>query len=315
MSNELTNLQKQIQEALQLIQAESALLPYPQQHANQTLPAAEFGFEEPNSLLDKCAAVCAMYAQEKPTIRIIHHLACTGGTLISKCISVMPNTYLLSEVHPYTDLHVVKKNPQYMPSDLASLSRYAGIPQLNNLQKELFINSISTICNHLQPLGGQLVLRDHTHSDFHTSITPGKPSLVDTLSGHFNIKSVITFRNPIDSYLSLKKNGWLRFSPSTFEEYCARILLMLEVYETVPIFHYESFVENPAETLINICAALSIDYDDTWPGIFDIAQVSGDSGRSDNQISVRPRRELDPETSREILESESFHLICSNFKY
>ena len=37
---------------------------------------------------------------QKPVIRTIHHLACTGGTLISKCISSMPETALISEINP-----------------------------------------------------------------------------------------------------------------------------------------------------------------------------------------------------------------------
>lgn len=33
-------------------------------------------------------------------IRTIHHMACTGGTVFSKCLAVMPNVALLSEVNP-----------------------------------------------------------------------------------------------------------------------------------------------------------------------------------------------------------------------
>ena len=36
----------------------------------------------------------------KPLIRTIHHLACTGGTLISKCLGSMPDVALISEVNP-----------------------------------------------------------------------------------------------------------------------------------------------------------------------------------------------------------------------
>ena len=37
---------------------------------------------------------------QKITLRSIHHLACTGGTLISKCIASMPDVALISEVNP-----------------------------------------------------------------------------------------------------------------------------------------------------------------------------------------------------------------------
>ena len=37
---------------------------------------------------------------QKITLRSIHHLACTEGTLISKCIASMPDVALISEVNP-----------------------------------------------------------------------------------------------------------------------------------------------------------------------------------------------------------------------
>ena len=37
---------------------------------------------------------------KKPNIRIIHHMARTGGTVISKCLASMDEVILLSEIHP-----------------------------------------------------------------------------------------------------------------------------------------------------------------------------------------------------------------------
>ena len=39
--------------------------------------------------------------QGKPLLRTIHHLACTGGTVISKCLAAMPDVALISEVNPF----------------------------------------------------------------------------------------------------------------------------------------------------------------------------------------------------------------------
>src|SRR5690606_26210779 len=53
------------------------------------------------SLVDQCIALCEERRFErKEPVRIVHHFACTGGTLICKCIAAMPNTQLLSEVNP-----------------------------------------------------------------------------------------------------------------------------------------------------------------------------------------------------------------------
>ena len=316
MTNELSNLQHQLQEALQLLQESKVFAPEQQRDENRALPATDVFFKEHNSLLDKCAQVCAQYQEQKPTIRIIHHVACSGGTLISKCLSVMPNTYLLSEIHPYTDLHLRRGKPAYTPSDIASLCRHANIPNIRKLHSDLFIKDIKTIHDHVNAYGGNLILRDHTHADIHVGNEAStKASIVNTLAEDFNIHSVLTFRNPIDSFLSLQNNGWNHFNPNTFEEYCARILKMLDIYNTVPIFHYEDFIKAPDLVLADICKTLSIDYDSSWSSIFDIAQVSGDSGRSGNIIAPRSRRELKDDFKQEILDSASFDSIRKKFNY
>jgi hypothetical protein len=45
------------------------------------------------------SAATAWPPQEQ--IASIHHLACTGGTIISKCIASMRGVYFLSEISPF----------------------------------------------------------------------------------------------------------------------------------------------------------------------------------------------------------------------
>ncbi|MDG2560629.1 hypothetical protein P7M34_25440, partial [Vibrio parahaemolyticus] len=180
------------------------------------------------SLLSRCTHICDKHKQKKPTIRIIHHLACSGGTLISKCISAMPNVYLLSEVHPYTDV-TQKGKPKCAPTDIVRLSKYAGIPKQKELATALFKQSIRSTYTHVLNQGGTLVLRDHTHADYSTNEPiPKKSTLVSLLQDEYEIKSILTIRNPIDSYASLVKHGWIHFEPKSFEEYCRRLLILLE---------------------------------------------------------------------------------------
>jgi hypothetical protein len=306
MTNELSNLQQQIQEALQLLQESKVFTPGQESDARGVLPASDVFFTEHSSLLDKLEQVCAQYQEQKPTIRIIHHVACSGGTLISKCLSAMPNVYLLSEVHPYTELHLGAGKPKFSPTDISSLSKYAGVPSIKTLRKELFLQNIVATHKHVENYGGTLMLRDHTHSDFHVGSTATEPSVIDVLSDHFNIRSILTFRDPLDSYLSLQLNKWVHFSPGTFEEYCARILEMIAVYKDTALFHYEDFVKNPTESLQSICSALNITYNESWQYHFDVARVTGDSGRSSSTIEMRPRRDLPPDMQAEAANSESY---------
>ena len=42
----------------------------------------------------------ALRHRDRPLIHTVHHLACTGGTVISKCLAAMPKVALVSEVNP-----------------------------------------------------------------------------------------------------------------------------------------------------------------------------------------------------------------------
>lgn len=242
------------------------------------------------SLLARCETVCNKHKPKKPTIRIIHHLACSGGTLISKCISAMPNVYLLSEVHPYTDLAMGKDKPKYAPSDITSLTKYARIPNQKELAQKLFKNAIDEVYQHVNKLGGTLVLRDHTHADFHTkSPIPVRCTLVELLEDTYDLKSILTIRNPIDAYASLVKNGWVHFEPQSFDEYCRRLLCLVEQFEPEQIFKYEDFVKAPQELMQAMAKKLELPFDETFEDVFGIFKVTGDSGRSTDVIGERER--------------------------
>ena len=43
---------------------------------------------------------CSCNSLSRPFARAIHHFACSGGTVISKCVAAMPHVALLSEVNP-----------------------------------------------------------------------------------------------------------------------------------------------------------------------------------------------------------------------
>jgi len=272
---------KQLDEAVELID-ESVLMD------ETNYPAILDEALDTQSLLDRCETICQKHEPKKPVIRIIHHLACSGGTLISKCISAMPNVYLLSEVHPFTDLGGGKDKAKYSPTDIISLIKYADVPFQYELAKRIFNISIDEVYQHVLSVGGILVLRDHTHSDFSTDKPiPSKSILVSLLEERYEVKSVLTIRDPIDSYSSLIKNRWVHFSPRNFEEYCRRVCLLVDAFEETGIFKYEDFVKSPESVMIKICDSLDIPFNDEFKYIFSAFKVTGDSGRTSNVIGER----------------------------
>lgn len=301
MSKNFSQFKQQIDQALSLVESASVI-------KEQQLP--QFNSDQlvdTQSLLKRCEQVCDKHQKEKPTIRIIHHLACSGGTLISKCISAMPNVYLLSEVHPFTDLAIGKGKPKYAPSDISSLTKHAGIPKQKDLAAKLFKNSIDEVYQHVESMGGILVLRDHTHSDFNTDqLIPDKSTVVELLEEDYKVQSVLTIRNPIDSYSSLVKNGWVHFEPQTFDEYCRRLLLLLEQFEESQIFKYEDFVNSPQQEMQGLAKALGLPFDGSFEDVFGIFKVTGDSGRGTDIIFQR--QSIAP---KEIINEAS---LCDNYQ-
>lgn len=242
-------------------------------------------------------------------LRVLRHFACSGGTLYSKCLSAMPNSFLLSEVYPFNPFPA--SNPVYSPTNLAELMRHSGFPELEECQSKVFSQSILQCHKHIEQYGGSLILREHTHADYCVGDEVKYDTVGSTLAAYFDrIINVVTVRNPIDSYLSLVHNKWLHFFEPNFENYCNRLKQFTDKYSDEEIYLYEDFVENPKDEMKSICDRFEIEYSEVFINIFDIFKVTGDSGRKSDSISPRKRRTLDDEFKKEIQASISFKQLC-----
>lgn len=278
--------------------------------------SAPLEINETDSLISRCQEVVGSEAKDKPVLRVIHHLACSGGSLITKCLSAMPNAFVLSEVHPYSYRHLTDNVATFLPSDIATLAHQANFPQSKKLAVDIFRNSVRQTYEHVENNGGTLILRDHSHSDYCVGSNFEKTStVVSVLNDAFDIKSLVTVRNPIDCFASLKSNYWLHFSPPTFDEYCLRVLKFLKPYLKKQIVEYERFVESPLEVMKEMCEILELPYDENFEDIFDYFLVTGDSGRKHSTIAPRVRRELDDALKNEIRQSENFKLLCEKYQF
>jgi hypothetical protein len=288
MPSSFENFKKQLDDAVSLIERSNIASSKSRFAGNINAPVQLQSLVDTNSLLARCEHVCEKHKEKKPTIRVIHHLACSGGSLISKCISAMPNVYLLSEVHPTRFSNNERVNTCFSPTNIPLLCFYAGIPDLDELNSEIFLSNIMHVHKHCEKLGAKLVLRDHSHSDYTEGRhTPARSEILNVLSSEFDVKSLVTIRDPAESFSSLKRNGWIRFHPDTFQEYCERVLFFLSQFDSSCIKTYESFVDSPKETMNDICNFLDIPYDKNFEYIFDSFRVTGDSGRKGSEIKRR----------------------------
>ncbi len=306
----LRELQQQLQQALALIELNNIDNP------NSGLEDVQ-GLSNTQSLLQRCEKVALQgQKQQKPMLRIIHHFACSGGTLISKCIAAQPNVFLLSELHPTTRLGFNTSKGTYTPRDVITQALYAGVPEFNTLAEDIFVENVIATERHVSERGGYLVLRAHTHSDYCTDAQlPGTDTLTRLLSPYFEIKHLVTVRNPIDSFLSLRKNGWVHFKPDSFDEYCGRLLKFLAPFSKDQVVKYEDFVEQPELMLTECLSKLALTSVEHGLDYIEIFKISGDSGRGSFEISARPRRGFSEEYLVEITSSNSFKNIFEFLGY
>ncbi len=251
-------------------------------------------------------------------VRTIHHLSCTGGTIICKCLAAMHDTVLLSEMHPV--------NPGYVgfgPFDpLQQFQvfypdiKYQSIEEL----KRIYLERLERVVARCRDHSKALILRDHSHTDYLSNGVSRYNYLLDTVAEKYNIKPVVTIRNPIDAYLSLLINvnekGW-HTDVKNFDEYCSRFLQFVGRYEFADIYLYENFIQNPDQVLKQICKSLIISYNPDYKKIFPHVVITGDSGRGKelNEIKVFPRRDVSEQLAAEIETSENFNIISKRFGY
>ncbi|MCQ4321759.1 sulfotransferase [Stutzerimonas stutzeri] len=310
ISTNLRAMQQELRSALDLIKQN-------QLDSDREIVEVADSLSNNQSLLERCNAVTAdIESQKKPTLRIIHHLACSGGTLISKCLAVQPNVFLLSEIHPTTRLGMNIDEAAYTPRDITTQAIYGRIPNVDTLAEKLFLYGIIETEKYIRKQGGYLVIRAHTHADYCTDKpAPEVDTLKRLLEPHFDIKHLVTVRNPIDPYLSLLNNGWTHFTPCNLDEYAVRYLAFLNQHADCRIYKYEDFVISPNETMFDLCVALEIPYNANYRDSFSAYQLSGDSGRSGAIIAERERRPVSDQIRCEADNSENWNKLCLRLDY
>jgi hypothetical protein len=249
----------------------------------------------------------------KKVLRTIHHLACTGGTVISKCIAALPGVALVSEVNPLN-----RFGQDFEPSNpMLLLERSYRKLTLEEI-KEDFMGTIAQIVKICDHDGRRLVIRDHSHTDFCLGECPSEHTAIrDFLADDYVLLSVVTVRHPLDSFLGMLAKGWhQQFQPSTFDEYCKRYGSFLDRYEGLPLRRYEDFCREPEATIKGMCEALQLEYNQIFLKNFGKVPLTGDSGRGSNtEISLRPRRQIPAEVMAEAENSNCYHEILKRLGY
>ncbi|TBX15105.1 hypothetical protein [Nioella sediminis] len=283
-------------------------------YRNETTPT---NVAEPfPSLLGLCEELCAEIQPQEP-VRGFYHLACTGGTLMSKCLAALPNTILLSEIDPLSSLGRARpgKKPKFMPTDLLNALNHSTRAVDDNVKLGVFRAAIDSILSDLSKKGIKLVLRVHAHSQFCTSIeASSRPSVHDMLKSSFPLRPLVSVRHPLDSFLALRANEWEHFQPFCLEEYSKRTIEFLDYHRECEIIRYEDFVADPEKALAKMCSVLDLPFEPLVLDMFDAIRISGDSGRSGSLIKERPRRPV-PQVIEDERTVGPYQALCARLGY
>lgn len=249
----------------------------------------------------------------KDSIAVIHHLARSGGTMISKCLGSMEKVALLSEVHPRVgagEYNPVTQADGWLRVDVQAM--LATRPRPFNLS---WVECIKLIHGGVKEQGRDLLVRDWSHIDFN-GVPMAQPTYTlttaDFLAKQFDLRQVFTVRHPIDQWLSTTKlavmqenldieaylRGYLKFAEFAVHGHCVK---------------YEDFTANPEAACEAMCETLGLKYD---PGFIDkwasYDKITGDvfgAGRASTDAEIRPlgRASVDAETQAAFDACEDYH--------
>lgn len=248
-------------------------------------------------------------------LRTLHHLACTGGTLIARCLAAMPNVRLLSEVDP---LSTLDHGPQtgFFPSDLPGLARTGSRPPGPAVLQRIFLAGLAELEADSRHHGLHLVLRDHAHSHFCDGpAIPDRPTLHEILAPGHRLYAAVTVRHPFDAWLGMAEAGWLHFTPTTLDEYARRAHAFLDRHAGLEVLRYEDFVADPEAWMQRLCTVLALPFDPDFRTRLPGVRLSGDSGRTGDEITPRPRRAHPPELAEAARASRVFTDLLDRLGY
>ena len=216
----------------------------------------------------------------------LHHLACSGGTIITKCLATMPGALVLSEIHP-------ERAAQPAFHALSQLQRGYGDllkPRYQRLIRGHFRREIVLAHGTARSLGRQLIVRDHTHVDFAWR-RARRSALFDTLLGEFRVTPIVTVRDPREVWLSLRREGWFDGTP---DDLCQAQLALLDAFPGAPFFRYEDFTSDPVRVMREICVEVGVPFAEGFEErLSSITHLTGESGRKSEAIEPREPKPID----------------------
>lgn len=233
----------------------------------------------------------------KPMIRILHHMARSGGTVICRCLGCMKDAIVLSEIHPLGSQWF---NPIRQAHKWFNLLTPGDIRWFRTKGSIVFADVIAVIQERCLEQNKTLILRDWSHLDFTAVPFLEKPSYrlltAEALSDKFTINNTATVRHPIDQWLSLR-NLELLHAKIKLEEFLRGYHRFADYCKEIGFIRYEDFSKSPQREIEQLCHRLSVRYDSTFiQNWCEYDRITGDTSSQrgyEKEIKPVPRRNME----------------------
>lgn len=229
-----------------------------------------------------------------PPLRIVHNLARSGGTLISRCLGSMTGVAVLSEIHPMA---------AHMMNPVAQAKHWFGLLSDEDCARGTtgFDDAIELIAQRSTERGMQLVIREWTHWDYIGQPFVEKPRnrslLADILQSRFRLLQAAIVRHPIDQWLSLRELALIHGKVG-LGSYLEGYRRYADLCVQTGFVRYEDFTAAPQEQIASLCKLLELNYDadfiHRWPeNDRYTGHKGGARGERVREIRQLPRRKVE----------------------
>lgn len=252
---------------------------------------------------------------KKPIITMIC-FARSGGTLLNKCLGVLPNTVVISEVNPLGGGWGKEKENSFTTIKTQAKNWYNI-----ELESNDFVENALELKEYCDKNNLYLILRDWSFVNFssHQKNNYDPPNdflILKYLQEKTDILPFAFVRDSIDVWLS-------RGMPDVnifFEEYSNYINKLKE--NNIKIFKYEDFCGSPDKEMKKICEYIGVEFNDFYKKFNNFEKVNGDvqitkgsrGGRS-KKIKKLRRRIITIDKIKELNASDKMKEVNFIMKY
>lgn len=249
-------------------------------------------------------------------LRVLHTLARTGGTVVGKCLGVMPGVAMHSEVHPAINKLLEHPLTQSTPDVVKVLQRMEALRQAHQwfglltaedraalVQRRTlpsFEDSVDLIHRRAAEKGLVLLLRDWSHLDFAAAPFLARPTFrlttAELLARKYQVVATTFVRHPIDQWLSIQNIPMLKQRLS-LEQYLEGTHKFAIEARRLGFVRYEDFTKDPDAEVRVLCERLRLPFDPTYKERWAAyTKITGDTRgtRAQTEIVSLPRRPADP---------------------